>query len=343
MSGRGAFAKRMRAARDRGSGMVDSSRRRPRGADFYSARRVHSRAMARISRLEKLFTAVAAQDWAKARAGALAIAEDEEASRHLPAAQRLRSAIGQVNGVAHVLPTNGKAFASESALTQISSLPSLQEMVLTASTRSDLTTLVEEWNHRTRLQAAGVRRRSRILLHGPPGCGKSMSAAALGHETGLPVYVVRLDAIVGSYLGETASRVHSVLRWASTRQSVLVLDEVDAIARRRGHAADVAELDRVVVALLQELEHTTPSGFLIATTNRLDDLDPALFRRFDLVMKIPQPSRASLAAFSVHQAARLGVRLSPKFRKAAMSAGSFADAFRVIENLARDQLISRSE
>jgi SpoVK/Ycf46/Vps4 family AAA+-type ATPase len=166
-----------------------------------------------------------------------------------------------------------------------------------------------------------------------------MSAAALGHEAGLPVYVVRLDAIVGSYLGETASRVHSVLRWAATRESVLVLDEVDAIARRRGHVSDVAELDRVVVALLQELEHTTPAGFLVATTNRLEDLDSALFRRFDLVMNLPQPTRAHLAEFSEREAATLDVRLTPKLRKTAISARSFADAFRVLEDAARRQLL----
>jgi SpoVK/Ycf46/Vps4 family AAA+-type ATPase len=296
--------------------------------------------MARLSRLEKLFSAVAAHDWNRARATALAIAEDEETSQHLPAAQRLRAALTYVNGTAKMVAPNGHSFVSEEAMTPVAVAAGLEQLVLPTTTRKELRGLVEEWTQRDRLAAAGVRRRSRILLYGPPGCGKSLSAAALGFETGLPVHVVRLDAVVGSYLGETASRVHSLLRWAATHSSVLVFDEIDAIARRRGKLSDVAELDRVVVALLQELEHTAPSGLLVATTNRLDDLDDALFRRFDLVMKLPRPNRAALEAFTRREASKLGVRLTGALKNSTRAARSFADARRILEDALRHHVLA---
>ncbi len=296
--------------------------------------------MAKLSRLEKLFSAVAAHDWSRARATALAIAEDEETHQHMPAAQRLRAALSQVNGTAKMVTPNGHAFASEEALTPVAALVGLDDVVLSKKARAELVRLVGEWTHRDHLEAAGVRRRSRVLLYGPPGCGKSLSAAALGFDAGLPVHVVRLDAIVGSYLGETASRVHSLLRWASDHASVLVLDEIDAIARRRGKISDVAELDRVVVALLQELEHTTPAGLLVATTNRLDDLDDALFRRFDLVMELPRPDHAALDAFVRREAARLDVPLTPSLRRLLRASRGFADARRVLEDAIRQRVLA---
>jgi AAA+ superfamily predicted ATPase len=299
--------------------------------------------MARLARLEKLFSAVAAQDWGRARAAAMAIAQEEEASQHLPAAQRLRAALTHINGTARMVTPEGRTFQSEHALTPVAATSGLSELVLPARAREELTRLVSEWTQRERLEAAGIRRRSRVLLHGPPGCGKSMSAAALGLETGLPVHVVRLDAIVGSYLGETASRVHGILRWASAHPSVLVLDEIDAIARRRGKLSDVAELDRVVVALLQELEHTAPAGLLVATTNRLDDLDDALFRRFDLILELPRPRRSVLQGFLTREGARLGVTPTAKLRQLLPRIRSFADGRRALEDALRERLLSEHQ
>ena len=250
--------------------------------------------MAKLHRLEKLFSAVASHDWAKARNEAMAIVGEEDAGNHVLAARRLRAALTHVSAQPATYVNGSGAFAISEALTVVLPAHGLDRVVLPPTKREELAAIVREWKGRERLSAANLSRRSKLLLHGPPGCGKSLSATALGFELGLPVNVVQLHAVVGSFLGQTAARVQALLRWAATEPSVLILDEIDAIARRRGKATDVAELDRVVVALLQELEHSSPSGLLVATTNRLDDLDEALFRRFDLVMEIPRPSRASL-------------------------------------------------
>jgi AAA+ superfamily predicted ATPase len=304
--------------------------------------------MASVARLEKLFSALAARDWARARSMASLIADDEESRNHVPAAQnhvtaaqRLRAALTPVGGTATIMPAaSGASFRSENALTSVSAASGLNDLVLGVSNRQQLLQVVAEWQSRERLQSAAVRRRSRILFHGPPGCGKSISAAALGYETGLPVHVVRLDAIVGSFLGETATRVHALLRWASENPTVVVLDEIDAIAHRRGRSTEVAELDRVVIALLQELEHTSPAGLLVATTNRIGVIDEALFRRFDLVLKFPRPARASIERFLRDDANRLDLSLTSSLLREARSARSFADAHRILEDARRRQLLA---
>jgi hypothetical protein len=299
--------------------------------------------MAKLARLEKLFAAMAAQDWNRAQTTALEIIADEESLNHVPAARRLRAALTHVDRVARALPSGGAAFRVEQALTAVASASSLERVELPPAVRAQLVGLTREWSNRERFAERGVRRRSRVLLHGPPGCGKSMTAGALAREMHLPAYVVRLDAIVGAYLGETASRVHELLNWASNHPSVLVLDEIDALARRRGHRADVAELDRVVVAFLQELEHTQPAGLLVATTNRPRDLDEALFRRFDLVVEIRRPTQRALLEFAVREAKGLGVPTTPALLRTVRRVPSYAEAARLLENVIRETLVRESD
>src|SRR5208283_5165649 len=120
---------------------------------------------------------------------------------------------------------------------------------------------------------------NKILLHGPPGCGKSLTARAIGHELSLPVYTLRFNAIVGAFLGQTAQRLRQLFEFASTTSCVLLIDEIDALGKRRGNPMDVGELDRIVISLLQELEHSEPKGLLIAASNLARSLDEALWRR----------------------------------------------------------------
>jgi hypothetical protein len=120
--------------------------------------------MARLSRLEKLFSAVAAHDGSRARTTALAIADDEEVLKHIPAAQRLRAALTLVNGTAKTVDPNGHSFLSEDALTPVAVAAGLGQLVLPKVTQRELTLLPEEWIRRDRLAAVGVRRRSRVLL-----------------------------------------------------------------------------------------------------------------------------------------------------------------------------------
>ena len=94
-----------------------------------------------------------------------------------------------------------------------------------------------------------------------------MTAQALANALRLPLYVVRFDSVIGSYLGQTAVHLREIFQYAETAQSVLLFDEIDALGKRRGHPSDVGELDRIVIALMQELEFSESKGLIIATSN----------------------------------------------------------------------------
>ena len=158
----------------------------------------------------------------------------------------------------------------------------LRPAVVTALT--DLAKEVPDWN---RLEALGVPRRNRVIFYGPPGCGKTSAAEALAAELGVPLVVVRLDAIVSSYLGQTAGNLRRIFDYASSAQWVVLFDEFDALGRERNDPSEHGEIKRVVNSFLQLLDGYTGPAMLIAATNHEEILDRALWRRFDEVVEFP--------------------------------------------------------
>jgi SpoVK/Ycf46/Vps4 family AAA+-type ATPase len=152
----------------------------------------------------------------------------------------------------------------------------------------------KEYAARARLALYGLRPRNRILLHGPPGCGKSLGAERLAWATGLTLQKVRFDTLLSSYFGETASNLRRIFDAANEKPCALFLDECDTIARARGDRNDVGEVSRIVNMLLQLLEEFKGDGLVIAATNLDETLDPAMFRRFDEVLEIPKPSEPEI-------------------------------------------------
>jgi SpoVK/Ycf46/Vps4 family AAA+-type ATPase len=293
--------------------------------------------------LASLFRAIANRDWQAAVAEAEQLATAEERTGHHQAAARLRGALrpnGRATHEAAGSPAPQQlAGPITDALTLVSTPVRLDDVRLRPRQRRQLANVVLEWTHRARLEGAGLRRTSKLLLHGPPGCGKSLSARALAAEIGLPAYVVRFDAIVGAYLGQTALRIRELFRFAEAIPSVLVLDEVDALGRARGNPQDVAELDRVVVSLMQQLELVEPRGLVVAASNLPRTLDPALLRRFDLVVDYPSPSARDLASFARTIAEGRGLRRDAVPAATLRAARSYADVTRAVDDAARSALL----
>jgi AAA+ superfamily predicted ATPase len=175
----------------------------------------------------------------------------------------------------------------------------------------------------------------KLLFHGPPGCGKSLTAQALGNELGIPVFLVRFDAIIGAYLGQTAIHLRQLFHFAETAPCVLLLDELDALGKKRGNPLDVGELDRIVIALLQELEHAKPMGIIIGTSNLPEHLDRALWRRFDLDVNFSVPNKAILRPFIKAIATKRKIAISEGVIRKALRARSFAQAEAVVTAEAR--------
>jgi len=162
-------------------------------------------------------------------------------------------------------------------------------MVLPNAIEERFSRIEQEYAARDRLANYGLKPRKTVLLHGFPGCGKSLGAKRLAWNTGLPLMKVRFDALLSSYFGESAANLRSVFDAARERPCVLLLDECDFIARSRTSTKDIGEASRIVNALLQLMEEYDAPGLLVATTNIESSLDEALFRRFDDVFQIPLP------------------------------------------------------
>lgn len=168
------------------------------------------------------------------------------------------------------------------------------EMILPKEIEDKIKRIESEFSARERLAAFGLKPKKKILLYGNPGCGKSMSAERIAWTIGLPFLKVRLDAIISSYLGESASNLKKLFDSLNGYPCVLLLDEFDYIAKTRGNGQDVGEMHRVVNILLNLLEDYDAPGILIATTNIEGSIDKAIFRRFDDIVEIPKPGKEEI-------------------------------------------------
>lgn len=167
-------------------------------------------------------------------------------------------------------------------------------MILPAEVEKRFQRIEKEYAARERLAQHGLIPRRKILLYGSPGCGKTMGAQRLAWNTGLPFIKVRFDAMVSSYLGETASNLRSIFDTAAQSPCLLFIDECDSLAKSRMASQEVGEIKRVVNSFLQLLDEYDAPGLLVAATNLDDQLDPAVWRRFDDVLEIPKPKAGEL-------------------------------------------------
>jgi len=296
--------------------------------------------MPTIEQLSKLFKALAHKDLDAAERQASAIAADEERKGHTTAAQLLKGALS-ANGAQSILERpsqtakNGTAALLTGALSERTGTVCLDDVVLRPEARRVLEEIGREFHGQVELRTRGIRRRSKLIFHGPPGCGKTLTAQALANALRLPMYVVRFDAVVGSYLGQTATHLRQLFQFAESTQCILLFDEIDALGKRRGSPSDVGELDRIVIALMQELELSQIPGFVIATSNIPGSLDDALWRRFDLAVKFAAPSKAEISRFARAKAKVFKVPMTKVLLATASRLHSYADVEKAVEDAAR--------
>ena len=296
--------------------------------------------MATTRQLTDLFRALALDDLRSARIIADGICRSSEEAGHRSAARALRGALSaQRNGRRSPAGVGAQvASIASSALVQLRSDKTLNDVTLASNIRAQLTEVVSEYEAKDVLETHGLPRRTKLILHGPPGSGKSLTALALANALGLPVFMVRFDALIGAFLGQTAGHLRQVFQFAEVTPCVLLLDEIDALGKQRGNPLDVGELDRIVIALMQELEHSVPKGLIVATSNLARHLDDALWRRFDLVLRFKKPTTAQLRNFVIRKTADLGIKPSAALIRSAAK-GSYAAAEQVLLAAARRRLL----
>lgn len=176
----------------------------------------------------------------------------------------------------------------------VATLPdvSLKELVLPLEVASQINQVLYEQRQRKNLLDHGFNPVHRILLEGPSGTGKTMTAAVIAHELELPLLTIRLDSLLSKFLGETAGKLRIVFDAVASQRAVYLFDEFDALgANRTGN--DVGEARRILNSFLIFLEQASPESIVVAATNHRAILDQALFRRFDMVLKYQLPDTKS--------------------------------------------------
>ncbi|WP_043388705.1 AAA family ATPase [Archangium violaceum] len=220
----------------------------------------------------------------------------------------------------------------------------LRDIVLRAEVRDLLLRVLSENRSRGRLERFGVSPRRRLLFHGAPGCGKTLAAAVLAGEMGLPLMTVRFDALFSRFLGATAVQLRAIFAEMPRRPGVYLFDEFDSVAKARGDSQDVGEMNRVVTAFLQLVDADASGSILVAATNHVELLDRAVFRRFDVIVPFDKPSREQLVALLQLRLGTLGLDEQQAQRLAGSAEGwSFADVARACDDAVRTMALDDRE
>lgn len=195
----------------------------------------------------------------------------------------------------------------------------LDSLLLTPDVRASLERVVSENRRSDLLRTHGLRPAGKVLLCGPPGCGKTVTAETLAQALYRPLALVRFDAVVSSYLGETAANLRKVFDLARTRPMVVLFDEFDAIGKYRTDESEHGELKRVVNSFLQMMDGFRGESLLIAATNHQGLLDPALWRRFDEIVFFGMPDEAMIRELIVGNLRQIGVAPTVRVEQVAAS------------------------
>lgn len=216
----------------------------------------------------------------------------------------------------------------------------MSDLVLETPVRERLDRVLLEQRQSDRLREQGFRPMRRLLLVGPPGTGKTVTASALAGELHLPLFVIRLDGLITKFMGETAAKLRLVFDALRETRGVYLFDEVDALGGERARSNDVGEIRRVLNSFLQFLEFEETESLLVAATNHPQLLDSAMFRRFDAVIEYPLPSAPVVKALVLNRLANVKVgRISWGHVTKAAVGLSHAEVTMAAERAAKDLIL----
>ena len=238
--------------------------------------------MATAEQLKALIRAHFDDDNEKFKTVALQIAAHEAKVGHTSCAKEIKNLAQNVkNSKKKVMAFSQKLDTLELKNNYVDML----DIVLSESLEHKVTRIINEFHKKEVLRKNGLKNRSKILLVGEPGTGKTMTASVIANEVNLPLYVIQIDKLVTKYMGETSVKLRQVFDYIEEYPGVYLFDEFDAIGADRSMDNDVGEMRRILNSFLQYLENEDSFSLIIAATNNPSILDKALFRRFDDVLE----------------------------------------------------------
>ena len=234
-----------------------------------------------------------------------ALAAEERAKQHHQLADRLvQNLQAAKRGVQDVPRTFDGGHGG--LLFQIEAQRPIESIILPEEVERACQKLIEEHHRADLLRSYQLEPRHRVLLVGPPGNGKTSLAEALAHSLALPLFTVRYEAVVGSYLGETSSRLRRLFDFARTHACVLFFDEFDTLGKERGDVHETGEIKRVVSSLLLQIDSLPSYVIVITATNHPELLDRAVWRRFQMRLELLPPGPKQIRQWVERVEAQVG-------------------------------------
>ena len=267
----------------------------------------HNVCVARSDLLVSLVRTGTTGDQVGFRRAAEAIIAEEQAKQHGVLATQLADALKP--DIARRVGTPSIKTGGSPLVFDIEPERRVGELVLPASVRAAVTEIVEEHHRHDLLKSHGLEPRHRVLLVGPPGGGKTSLAEAIATEIMVPLLVARYEALITSYLGETAGRLDALFDAVRTRPCVLFFDEFDTIAKERGDIHETGEIKRVVSSLLLQIDRLPSYVVVVVATNHPELLDRAVWRRFQARLTLPAATREGVIEFLERWVNRTGIAL----------------------------------
>jgi AAA+ superfamily predicted ATPase len=252
--------------------------------------------MARADILISMVKSALANDSVSFRKSVEALAAEERFKNHRILADRLNDLLNSQTAQ----QTKQTPFVQNGAkdlLFEITAEKRLSDLIISEENLSLCQEFIEEQHRADLLRSYGVSPRNRLLFVGPPGNGKTSLAEAMAYELLAPLLVIRYDNLIGSYLGETASRLQKVFDVARSRRCVLFLDEFETLGKERGDTRETGEIKRVVSSLLLQIDRLPEHTVVITASNHPELLDTAVWRRFQIKIELKLPTKQQIISF----------------------------------------------
>ena len=298
--------------------------------------------MARADILISMVQSANRGDMVSFRKAVESLIAEERTKKHNILAERLALSLNNgVNKNTAVRP-NGE---TGDLVFEINPQKRFDDLIINEQTLKICQELIEEQNRADLLRSYGLEPRSRILLAGPPGNGKTSLAEALAAHLMYPLLVIRYENLIGRYLGETASRLQKVFSYVKTRNCVLFFDEFDTIGKERGDTKETGEIKRVVSSLLLQMDSLPSYVVVITASNHPELLDRAVWRRFQLRLELKPPDVKQIECFIELFNKRTGMNFnySPKSLSQKLSGYSFSEVEEFCTDVVRHAVLTNKQ